>query len=706
MAVFLQGINPVISFFAILLLAAISLLIAWWSYSSLQQLSRVKKNTLICLRALSLLILVFLLLNPFITRNIDIDNTPRIAVYLDNSQSLSITRGEYSGLDTYNSLLESFISEKNDDIEFDLFLFDHVVTEGAQPDVTGTITNVQNVLEHYRENENNYRAAVLFSDGIVTQGRNPLFSAQNISTPIISVPVGDTSTVRDISIAEIQADESTYTFTNQIIRVEIQQQGFENDNTTMSVYRNGERIFGENISFTTSQSSHIIEFPQQFEDPGIYTFEIVLSEKEEEFTAQNNRRTFTIEVQDDKTIIVSVAFEIHPDVSSIRRLIATDQQYELYSANVLSNERIVGDNPLDLDIDPDLVIIHGFNQMNTSITQWLRNGRFPQIVASLPKSYQSVIDNELYPDIIPYRFQSPPNPIQIQINNFLSENPHPILDVPMVNFQRLPQLISADADYGFTALSEVLFRANYQGETTTIPLVVVEESANRRMSVINAYNWFRFEQHVQPEVQNLFKGLFSNIISWTAASPNRDNLLVEPVRDSYNENEEVVVRAILQNELDEPENDALIDINIFERDTEEPLRSFRMIPQQNGIYTAELGQYPNGLYRVEARATKDGQTIGSDQTVINIGESVAEFLHTKRNDQLLSQLAETTRGIYIGEYNFNRAYSFIDELLSEEIEASETDVEFYYLYRSGFWFILILILLSSEWLIRRNSSLP
>jgi hypothetical protein len=111
---FVQGINPVLPLLFILIVATLSLLLSWWTYSHMTSIPAWKKWSLISLRAASLSVLAFLLFNPFSLREYTESETPAIAVYLDNSESLTVERGEYRGLATYTDIINRFRQDKDE----------------------------------------------------------------------------------------------------------------------------------------------------------------------------------------------------------------------------------------------------------------------------------------------------------------------------------------------------------------------------------------------------------------------------------------------------------------------------------------------------------------------------------------------------------------------------------------------------------------
>lgn len=690
---------------AIALLFLFSLAIAWWSYSYLTNVSNSKKYSLVALRAGSLLILLFLLLNPFISREETDESLPAIAVYADNTQSLSIERGNYNGIDSYRELLNSVEQIFDESVQTDLFLFDDQVVTGEELTLTGATTHLQRVFEHFQENENSYEGAIILSDGISTQGRNPVFTVQNISKPVISVPVGDTSDVKDVAISTVDIPEQVFTYSKSVISFDVQQTGFGEQEAAVYVERNGERVFTETQAFSAEQSVHTFEIEEEFNEPGFYSYDIVVPPLDEEFTDQNNTRSFTIEVQDNKTQIVSLAFDIHPDVGSVRRIIASDRQNELSDATVLENGRVLGDNPVNSDTSPDLILVHGLPNPDSDFTDWLNNSSSPILYLSTPDTYQNGKSVRNYLETKPYRATGSGRMINVQIENFLGEEDHPILNVPSVNFQRMPLLVTNESDHTIKTGADVLFRATYEREVTPYPLLIVDEVLNRRITAVNAYNWYLFEQSPDPDYREFYKQLFSNIISWTASSPENENLILTPSKETFTENEPVTVQAQLMNELGEPEPGATIEIKVYDIDSEDEIVSYRMNHSRRGLYTSDLGRLPSGVYRLEGVASKNDREIGTDQTSVNVGNSSIEFLNTRRNDALLSQLAELTGGMYLDDGNLERIQAFFREKIQTR-ELSDTDVTQIPVYHYSFWFFVILVLLSAEWILRRNISLP
>lgn len=702
---YFQGLSPLLPVIIILFFAFLSLFISWWSYAQLSTITAAKKWTLISLRAAALFVLILLLLNPFRTDQYITSEKPTIAVYLDNSQSMSIERGEYMGDRSYREIIDQFEEVITDEFDYTFYYFDSDISENTDLNLSGTSTNLQQVVEHIREFESVYSASVLISDGIITQGRDPVFTAQQLNNPIITIPAGDTSRVQDIAISDINFSTPVYTNTEHLFSAELQQEGFEGETVPVRFTIDGELIETREIEFNASSTNHQVQFSHRFNEEGFYETEISTPVLSDELTAQNNRSAVTAEVIEDRTQILSIAFEIHPDVSSIRRLIASDLQNELTHTTRLGNNRYSGINPMEYEEEADLIVLHGIPEQNSEIYSWLSEQQAPILYMALPSSF-SIISSSDFTDLIGYSISGEQNVLPVQIEEFSGKRSHPVLELDASGVQRFPVLRSSLSDFNISPAAESLLMAEYQRTPTDTPILIVEDASTRRIASVNAFDWYLFEQHNNEDVRNFFSQFFTNLVSWTSTTPDRRTLTIEPVKDSFTENEPVQLRAALFNERGEPEPEAFIEIRIAREDSDDESSVFRMNHQRNENYTASIGNYPEGNYRAEATATKNNRTIGTAETRIRVSTSTAEFLNTKRNDVLLRQLAMLTDGLFVDNSELSDINDFLLEGDFGEIE-EEVTTDFMYMYESGWlWFSLVLILLSIEWLLRRSVSLP
>lgn len=304
-----------------------------------------------------------------------------------------------------------------------------------------------------------------------------------------------------------------------------------------------------------------------------------------------------------------------------------------------------------------------------------------------------------------FQSDSPSGTIDVQLDYQNQTAQHPIMELGIIGTNRFPTLKMIRSNYNLSALAQTLLFASFERSEDNLPIIIASDAPNRRITSVTANGWYRFEQSPQPEVRQFFNTLFTNIISWTSTSSDRRTLQIHPLKELYTENEMVRVRAELFNERGEPEPDAQIEISIYQSDGDTPIQSFVMSHQQNEIYNADIGSYPIGIYRLSAIATRNERVIGTAENRVNVSESIIEFINTRRDDTTLRLISDITSGILLENLDSERLMPFLNSLIVEDSDQQVTN-DFYYLSRSGYWFILVLLLLSAEWLIRRSASLP
>lgn len=696
-----QGFSPVFSILLLILLFILSMGISWWSYATLATGSTLKKWTLIALRTSALSILIVLLLNPYIRMDQMATRNPEIAVYLDDSRSLSVVRGNYSGVESYLELIESFGFSTMENLSFQFYRFDDQVESIEEPVLTmeGSATNLDEVVRHMRDQSVQAEAAILFSDGIITRGRDPIFHARELSIPLFVVPAGDSSQVRDIAITELIYSETGYLNTRHPVDVTVSQNGFNNLQTELLLLKDGEVLENRTITFDSELSIHTERFDLLLDDAGLQQYEFSIPVPDEDQTPENNRLPLAIEVLNEQTRIAHITFEIHPDVGAVRNLIQSDQSFEVLSQTWIGDRFLEG--PLDERMESgelDLIILHGPIPQNLS--------GFPTLSESVPilqfrtPSFPAGDESAF---VIPMATSQGSRVVPVQLREGRNASAHPAMELPAITLQGLLPIQTNEGVYQLPPTAQRLFEATFEGADIDIPVVVTEEVGTIRRTVINGYGWFRHLQQENDEYREFIQTLLLNLISWTSTDPDHRNLRIEPVKRLFQESEPVRFIASLTNENGDPEPEATIEVTLS--GDHEFEQAYTMRNRSGGNYDLEIGSLGYGEYHYEAVARKTGRTIDEQAGAFTVSESNIEFIQTQRNDERLEQLAAVTGGSLL---QGNLRGQFIRELEDRQLQEAVTERHstFRYLYEHLIWFLLITLLLTSEWLLRRSAALP
>jgi hypothetical protein len=694
-----QGLNPVLSTPLLFLLLFGSILFAWWSYSYLKSVPALRRWTLIILRSFALVILILLLLNPYLQID-DIDyHIPQIAVYFDDSKSMSIQRGEYNGWESYHQIIDSFEFDDLDEFGIQFYKFSNLVESSDDTDLEleGGVTNLDEVMRHIRDRSDETVAAILFSDGIITRGRDPTFTARELHIPLFTVPVGDTSEIRDIAISGVMTNETGYVNTQQPVEITLTQEGFDGEEVTVQLIKDTQILNSERFSFESQESVHRTTFTLEFDEAGLHNYEVYVPELEGEMTADNNLYPFSVNVVDEKTNIYYLAFEIHPDVRGIRSILEADRNIEIHPYTWIGNRFIEGTFD-EIPEEIELLVLHGtvpeYAELPDGITR-----QVPVLQILTP----GFSPDQLTQASIPLTLTNAGSMLSVHLHPAGESLNHPITELEAIDFNRQPALLTRQAAYDYPATASVLYEATYSGTDTDIPIILIEEAGNLRRALINAAGWYRYLHSADSQTRTFADRLISNIASWTATNPDSRNLRIEPGKRIYQEGEEITFRGDLVNETGEPETDAIIEVTLIDQDNGE--RSFSMIHRSNGHYTLAAGTMAAGNYEFIANARKDDREIDTVSGEFSVTASTLELVNTKRDDDILESLAEITNGSIFYDYGRDNLINELnDRNLVQHIEERRTSFRF--LYESYFWFIIVMILLTAEWLIRRKSSLP
>jgi hypothetical protein len=702
-----QGFQSSLPVWAYLLIFAGTVFLAWWSYSSVTGIRKSFRYILIALRSAVFFILLLLLLNPFLKTESPYFEQSKILVMLDNSESTAIEKSVYKGLESYRIVLDELNFGDSSFVDFDLFSFGNQTapTDLNQLTFDADQTNLSEAIRTIRGNQSDANAAILISDGIFTKGQNPVFEAENIGIPVFAIGLGDTTFQQDLLVSSVTTNSTGYLNAEQPVTATISSKGFAGQPFQVQLKKGDEVISSQTVTPNIENSTQDITFDLSLDEKGLQQYQIEIPELADEWTGANNSHLFSVDVLDARQQILSLAFEVHPDVRFLRNLLLQDQNTNLTSRTWLSGNRFI-EGPLSIDTDTvDLAIIHGYPRSGLpgGLQQTLVEmaEQVPLIVVSTPMFNPQRFEQEITE--LPVSVVGPWEYVPVFINPDVEPTEHPVMELPTITYDRIPPVYAPIRNLDNIPGSTLLFNSTYQGRATQKPVLTVQELGNKRMSLFPGFGWFRLNQSSNPQVREFIQQLWLNTVSWTATDPENQKLNVQPAQKSFTGSEPVVINAYLTNERGEVESEATIDISV-ESDSMDS-RFYSMENRGAGQYQLNLGTMPEGIYSFEATAQKGNRTIESQGGEFAVARSNAEFLTTTRNDQLLRQVAERSGGSYVP---FDSVSGFWIRLNDRGLldQSREIETTFFYPYQNITWFILVLVLLAVEWIFRKYLSLP
>ena len=681
--------------------------LAWWSYRRPVALSDTMRYLLIGLRTLAFWLILVVLLNPVFRMTHTWNEKSNIAVLLDNSASVTIKKGAYQGIRDFRSVVKSLRLSDTSRVHYHIYAFSKNIRK-ASPDslkFNGQDTDLDNALKSLTQQDQNYKAIVLVSDGISTYGPDPTYTVSELNTPVFTVAVGDTSYERDVIVESVVHPDKAYKDSPTPINVTVLNDGFPGRKIDVQLLRDGHIVDHKTIQTSGQRSSSTVNFSVKPTHTGQQQYEINIPALKEESNKRNNHRYLTLNVLDNQTRVLDIAFEIYPDVKTVRTILGQDKGIKLESRTWISGNTFIGGKLPTKTDSLNLIILQGYPNPSipvstrNEIRQLIQNK--PVVLLATPEMDISQADQSLravLPLIGPAKFI----PMDISVKENQAEKGHPVLDLPHVEDQdSSPFWYGPITHVNPSQGAHVLLKADYHGQATNSPILGLRTVGNRRLAELLAFGYYHWYQ-LPGKTQDYVTKLISNIVKWTATQPDNRLLRLRPSQTVYDESEPVVFNATLNNQNGQPEDGAVIELTIS--GNQYNAHHFTMGHTGSGQYGVRIGTLPEGRYHYKATARKQEIPAGKASGEFVVGSKGTEFVNTQRNDGLLRYISKTTGGLF---YTWKEAGSVVSGLKDKGLMnvTQKTEEASYPLHQSPWWFIAALILLTSEWVLRKVKAL-
>lgn len=712
----------------------------WWSYSKERKLEAKVKIGLGSLRTLSITLLFLLVLNPIFFSS-DVQKSPQnLMVLLDNSESMSLNKGDYKGANTYEMVLDD-LQQLEQQLSIEWYQFGNFVRPSSSIDsvrLNDSDTRLTQAIQQVQALKEDFQGVLLVTDGIHNANLDASIEAELTGLPFYVVAMGDTNEVQDVSIVDIQRNSLGYLNTSHEFSVSIQADGYANKTIKLSMSdAMGNILDTASLLISTNGERIVHPFQVNLKELGLQSFRFSIEALENEWTYMNNELRSSVQVMDDQIDVVHIANQVHPDVRMIRDIVSTNPQLRLHTLTLQRNGSFL-EFDIDADIKADVIVIHGepwvdIPELNEIIGFELSS--IPMVYLHIPSPVESSLLNtsswepmKNWFDNSVGRFQlnSDANVVESTVSiQSWTTNKHPILaDVPRLT-ETTPSLSGILSNP--LPLYDTIQNARYVGDQELYPVIQAKEFSSYRTVLVSQWNWYLFYQSSRTQQRDYVDRLFSNMIYWVNSNPNEDNIQINTTRTSYSVNESVQFNATLLNDSGQPENDASVEILIYEdgtrnsslsTDEEEvtqiaannptkeknrrsELRSnMQLTPTGPGEYTGIIEINEEGIFSYDAIVRKNGVEMNRSTGEFIVETSNDEFVVTKRNNSLLQRIAIQTNGSLV-EFNeieqlkrtmqSNGLFETVDNLVQQ----------YFYPVQNVFWFFIVLVLLGLEWFARK-----
>jgi hypothetical protein len=652
---------------------------------------------LFLLKSLSTFLLLLLIINPILRRNNRVVQKPIIGILVDQSQSVAL---QPLGKTYTQEIPEKIkkIKEKLDG-QFDVktFSFSSQIVDSLQPRWGGNASNLGKALEQFQEKfeGQNVGALLVATDGIVNQGKNPWYVAQQLNFPIYPLALGDTTPQIDLAIQSIKHNEVVMKGNEFQAIFNLSAKALPGKTafyTLQKIGKNNQISTVKTGNFPVQKNDFQTAIPVQLlaNEAGLQHYRLTLTPISGEKNTQNNTKDFFVEVIDDRARILLLASAPHPDVATVRQILSQKQSMEVVVKNPEAGN--IGLSNFDAVICFQLPSING----NDQIVQQIRQSQLPVwYIGGNQTAYSRLNALQGLMTIRPAGKSLSNEITPIQNTSFslfgLSEK-------CSQRIKSFPPLQVPYGDYAANGNASALFLQQIKSVPTSMPLFAFGEQQGIRQVILvgeGLWKWY-LDEYEQFGEHFAVDECISKTVQYLALKQNKKIFRAKSDRLIYEEGEEVLFSAELFNKNYEPVNEPDVQLTISNAKGKTFSFSLGKTDQK---YLGNVGKWPEGKYQYEAKTTYQG-TAYSEKGEFSVQGNTLEAAMTQANWSLLRNLAAPQKGNLYPYENWEnvvddlskrpdlKPVSYLELLLTEILDVP--------------WLlVLMLSLWSAEWLWRK-----
>ncbi|MBA4251107.1 MAG: hypothetical protein C0425_06460 [Chlorobiaceae bacterium] len=667
------------------------------------------KFLLIFFRAIALLLILFLIFDPKINFERAISLKPVNIVLIDNSKSMNINEG-FNRIEITNKFLDE-LEQNNLTANSEFYIFGKEIKSISKDSLakitfSETRTNLFNTFSSLDKFEKNISSIILLSDGVITDGSTPLYLADNMTAPIFTIGLGDSSKRNDVSISTIFYNEIIYAGTTTTISASILNKGYSGKQIRASLFE--ENILVENKIFTLEQNFQNVEFTYEPKSKGEKKLSIQVEELAGEFSKENNNKSFFIDVLSNKIKVLLVGGTPSTDLVFIKNSLALD-------TNIVVDQIV--------QIAPNRFLNNSFSKKAIDSADIIFLIHFPTAVASdeLLDLIKNEIENNSKPffilvgsslDIQKFNYLRSEMPFEISNQNFgISEvqpnvsseqAANPMMKAGTVTeWNSLPPTLRPNFNFIPKPETQVLASLKINNVLINSPLIVSRKLGSKRSVAVLSSDIWKWKLQKAPSRLELFDNFILNSVKWLNASVEKEQVSIRTSQKFYSLGESVEFFADVFDESFNAIANAEVKVRVKSKNVEDEIFLTHI---GNGIYRGIYNPRTPGDFSFSGSAVYLNNEIGRDEGRFNIGDVEIELIDKTLNSELMLQLASLSEGKFFYNDQYSEIFEIVKSLnqkgVKEKIESKEI-----YLSRNEWILFFIILFFSLEWFLRKREGM-
>lgn len=622
---------------------------------------------------------------------------------------------------------------------------------GSDADLTAALEELE---DHYHGED--LAAVVIASDGLDTGaigrriGRGEDLDEstreflRDFDAPVHTLAAAGDDALRDVAVGRVLHDDFAFVHNKISVDVELRAIGMNTKQIPVSLRRDGEVLQRQSVQIHPGETSYEVTFEFVPEQIGKEVYTVEVPEYEDEALYENNRQHFVLPVIRDRIRVLQVVGRPSWDQRFMRRFLKQNPNVELISFFILrtdENPQLVPQNEMSLIPFPtdelfddelgsfDLVLFQNFNFAPYNMRRYLDNiadfvhdgGGFAMIGGDLSFAsggYANTPIESVLPVELPGSSRSSEILDSTHFNPELTEagHRHPITQLAFDRQRNqeiwadLPPARGSNVVDGPTSDATVL--AEHPSITRrgrSMPVIAVSEPGEGRSMAITSDSTWRwgFEHLGDGGTPREYQTFWNNAIRWLIQDPELKLVRLDMHRDVVAPGEplDATVRAFAPDYSPATHRDGELAIRFTpEEAIAEGTREAGEHRETISFQTDHAGQWDldraleePGIYEFEAELPSETGPL-TDDNLLLVTPDVSQYRDIVPRQRLLSLLSEATDGHHTvlpdfsaGDLHFN-APRFVEVHDREVVQ----------LWDNIFLFVAILLLLGTEWTLRRR----
>ena len=689
------------------------LLIAYTFYVyryTVPQISSSKKIFLTGLRSLALILLLFVFFEPILTLAKKKVLEPVNLIFLDNSRSMQINDGtnrEKTIISFANGIQKNNLSNNSILFSFGTKTSKLNIDSLIKLNFSEGSTNFSNIFSTINKIDLNISSIIIASDGVITEGSDPIHSFEKLNIPIFTIGIGDSTTRNDVTVKNVLYNDMIYAQTPTAIVASVSNTGFGNQNATVSFFENDILIDHKNIVLSADGIQNI-DFTYTPKSGGEKKLSVVVSNLPGEFTTANNKKVFYLNVLSNKIKILLLAGSPSTDVSFIKNTLKSDENFTLNSITQVSANKFVEKNDQQKLIDSaNIFFLVGFPSKETPMSLWqslikkITEKDIPYFItlsSGIDFSKLKLLQNEL-----PFTIGNINNDyLEIQPDISADQQDNPLLQNNSSNainaWNNLPPVYQPNVDVRSKPESEIISKVKINNVPMNRPLILTRMLGNKKSIAVLAKDIWRWKLETAPKNLDLFDRFILSSVKWLNKKENQKQVTIKTSKKLYSLGEQVEFNAQVYDQTYNPVSDANVNvkIKIGNESSDINLNSLG-----NGLYEGTFQSDKAGDYSFSGDALQGQNKLGSDNGSFNIGEVDIEMMNPRMNYDYMKLLATQSNGKFFYNSNYQQLYNILKEInkksAKDKIEVSDIN-----LWSNKWLLIIAIILFGMEWFFRKR----